>query len=99
MTTKTKAIRMLNDELRQNFTTGTAVMTAGVAALGPGTVMHIVKQLASTMTSVIPTTHAKRMTLVHSRSMATRSFLRSTILISRAATTRQTRLIHRSPSA
>ena len=34
MTTKTKAIRALNDELRQNFATGTAVMTAGVAALG-----------------------------------------------------------------
>jgi uncharacterized protein DUF3768 len=34
MTTKTKAIRALNDELRQNFATGTALMTAGVAALG-----------------------------------------------------------------
>ena len=34
MTTKTKAIRALNDELRQNFTTGTAVLTTGVAALG-----------------------------------------------------------------
>jgi hypothetical protein len=28
MTTKTEAIRALNDELRQNLTTGTAFMTA-----------------------------------------------------------------------
>ena len=46
MTTKTKAIRALNDELRQNFTTGTAVMTAGVAALGAETVARIVKAIA-----------------------------------------------------
>jgi hypothetical protein len=47
MTTKTKAIRALNDELRQNFATGTAVMTAGVAALGAETVMRIVKTIAA----------------------------------------------------
>jgi hypothetical protein len=46
MTTKTKAIRALNDEMRQNFTTGTAVMTAGVAALGAETVARIVKTIA-----------------------------------------------------
>jgi hypothetical protein len=46
MTTKTKAIRALNDELRQNFTTGTALMTAGVAALGAETVVRIVKTIA-----------------------------------------------------
>ena len=46
MTTKTKAIRALNDELRQNFTTGTAVMTAGVAALGAEAVARIVKTIA-----------------------------------------------------
>jgi hypothetical protein len=46
MTPKTKAIRALNDELRQNFTTGTAVMTTGVAALGAETVMRIVKTIA-----------------------------------------------------
>jgi hypothetical protein len=46
MTTKTKAIRALNDELRQNFATGTAVMTAGVAALGAEAVMRIVKTIA-----------------------------------------------------
>ena len=46
MTTKTKAIRALNDELRQNFATGTAVMTAGVAALGAEAVARIVKTIA-----------------------------------------------------
>jgi Protein of unknown function (DUF3768) len=46
MTTKTKAIRALNDELRQNFATGTALMTAGVAALGAEVVMRIVKTIA-----------------------------------------------------
>jgi Protein of unknown function (DUF3768) len=45
MTTKTKAIRALNDELRQNFATGIAVMTAGVAALGAETVSRIVKTI------------------------------------------------------
>src|SRR5690242_17739718 len=45
MTTKTKAIRALNDELR-HFTTGTAVMTAGIAALGAETVARIVKTIA-----------------------------------------------------
>jgi hypothetical protein len=46
MTTKTKAIRALNDELRQNFTTGTALMTAGVAALGAEAVARIVKTIS-----------------------------------------------------
>jgi Protein of unknown function (DUF3768) len=46
MTTKTRAIRALNDELRQNFATGTAVMTAGVAALGAETVARIVRTIA-----------------------------------------------------
>jgi Protein of unknown function (DUF3768) len=45
MTTKTKAVRALNDELRQNFATGTALMTAGVAALGAETVARIVKTI------------------------------------------------------
>ena len=34
MTTKTEQIRTLNDQLRQNFSEGTAVLTCGVAALG-----------------------------------------------------------------
>jgi hypothetical protein len=46
MTTKTKAICALNDELRQNFTTGTALMTAGVAALGAEAVARIVKTIS-----------------------------------------------------
>jgi Protein of unknown function (DUF3768) len=45
MTTKTEAIRALNDELRQNLTTGTALMTAGVAALGAEAVARIVKTI------------------------------------------------------
>ena len=46
MTTKTEAIRTLNDELRQNLTTGTALITAGVAALGAEAVARIVKTIA-----------------------------------------------------
>ena len=46
MTTKLEAIRALNDELRQNLTTGTAFMTAGVAALGAEAVARIVKTIA-----------------------------------------------------
>jgi hypothetical protein len=46
MTTKTEAIRTLDDELRQNLTTGTALMTAGVAALGAEAVARIVKTIA-----------------------------------------------------
>jgi uncharacterized protein DUF3768 len=46
MTTKTEAIRALNDELRQNLTTGTALMTAGIAALGAEAVARIVKTIA-----------------------------------------------------
>jgi Protein of unknown function (DUF3768) len=46
MTTNTKAIRALNDELRQNFAAGTALMTAGVAAMGAETVARIVKTIA-----------------------------------------------------
>jgi len=46
MTTKTEVIRVLNDELRQNLATGTALMTAGVAALGAEAVARIVKAIA-----------------------------------------------------
>ena len=46
MTTKTETIRALNDELRQNFTVGTALITAGVAALGAEAVARIVKTIA-----------------------------------------------------
>jgi len=46
MTTKTEAIRLLNDQLRQNLTVGTALITTGVAALGADAVARIVKTIA-----------------------------------------------------
>jgi len=46
METKTDRIRELNDQLRQNFADGVAVMTPGIAALGPQAVERIVKTIA-----------------------------------------------------
>ncbi len=46
MTTKTEQIRTLNDRLRKDFTTGRAVITTGVAALGVEAVARIVKTIA-----------------------------------------------------
>jgi len=46
MDSKTARIRALNDELRQNFTAGTALMTPGIAALGAEAVARIVKTVA-----------------------------------------------------
>ena len=46
MDTKTARIRALNDELRQNFAEGVAVMTPGIAALGAEAVERIVKTIA-----------------------------------------------------
>ena len=46
MDTKTARIRALNDQLRQNFADGIAVMTPGVAALGAEAVKRIVKTIA-----------------------------------------------------
>jgi hypothetical protein len=46
MDAKTARIRALNDELRQNFAVGIAVMTPGVAALGAQVVQRIVKTIA-----------------------------------------------------
>jgi hypothetical protein len=45
MTTKTDQIRTLNDQLRQNFSEGTAVLTCGIAALGAQAVARIVKTI------------------------------------------------------
>jgi hypothetical protein len=46
MDSKTARIRALNDELRQNFAGGIAVMTPGIAALGAEAVARIVKTIA-----------------------------------------------------
>jgi hypothetical protein len=46
MNATTERIRALNDELRRNLSNGHAVMTAGVAGLGPEAVARIVKTIA-----------------------------------------------------
>ena len=43
--TQTDRIRNLNDEVRRNLSEATAVMTCGVAALGPETVARIVQTI------------------------------------------------------
>jgi hypothetical protein len=45
MDTKTARIRALNDEMRQRLIGGMAVMTPGIAALGPEAVARIVKTI------------------------------------------------------
>jgi hypothetical protein len=47
MDAKAARIRALNDQLRQNFAEGIAVMTPGVAALGAEAVERIVKTIAA----------------------------------------------------
>jgi Protein of unknown function (DUF3768) len=46
MSTNTDRIRALNDKLRQQLTTGVAVITPGVAALGREAVDRVVKTIA-----------------------------------------------------
>jgi hypothetical protein len=46
MATRTQRIRTLNDELRQHLIGGSAVMTPGVAALGPKAVERIVQTIS-----------------------------------------------------
>ena len=43
--TQTERIRNLNDQLRRNLSEATAVMTCGVAALGPEAVARIVQTI------------------------------------------------------
>lgn len=47
MTATTGRIRALNDDLRRDLSAGTAVMTVGVAALGPALVERIVRAVAA----------------------------------------------------
>ena len=46
MSSQTEQICALNDQLRQNLTTGLAVITTGVAALGPQAVDRIVQTIS-----------------------------------------------------
>jgi Protein of unknown function (DUF3768) len=45
MSSQTEQIRALNDQLRQNLSTGIAVITTGIAALGPDAVDRIVQTI------------------------------------------------------
>jgi hypothetical protein len=47
MSTDTDRIAMLNDELRQHLPDGAAVITPGVAALGPKAVQELLNAVAS----------------------------------------------------
>ena len=46
MSSQTEQIRALNDQLRQKLSTGVAVITTGVAALGPEAVDRIVQTIS-----------------------------------------------------
>src|SRR5947207_14584685 len=46
MSADTDRIRMLNDDLRKNLLGGGAVITPGIAALGPEAVARLVKTIA-----------------------------------------------------
>jgi Protein of unknown function (DUF3768) len=47
MSTDTDRIRTLNDQLRRHLSGGRAVMTPGVAALGPEAVQRLVQTIAT----------------------------------------------------
>jgi len=46
MSSQTEQIRALNDQLRQNLSTGLAVMTPGIAALGSEAVDRIIRTIS-----------------------------------------------------
>jgi hypothetical protein len=46
MSSQTEQIRALNDQLRRELSTGLAVITPGIAALGPEAVDRIVKTIS-----------------------------------------------------
>jgi hypothetical protein len=46
-TTRVDAIRFLNDEFRRNLSLGVAVITPGIAALGPSAVQRIVQTITT----------------------------------------------------
>jgi hypothetical protein len=95
MDSKTARIRALNDELRQNFAGGAAVMTPGIAALGADAVARIVKTVAV----FDDFCHANDPHVARSRPMASGCSSRSTTSMRASRTTPRTRLIRRSPSA
>ena len=66
----TARIRALNDELRHNLPNAHAVITAGVAALGPDAVPKSFRPSRSTMTFVTSTIPMKNTTSAHSKSKA-----------------------------
>ncbi len=47
MTVHTDRIRMLNDELRKNLLGGGAIITPGIATLGPEAVLRLVQTIAT----------------------------------------------------
>ena len=77
--TQTARIRALNDELRNNFSQGHAVMTTGRSARKQ---WRASSRLSKSMTTfAMRTIHTKSMTLARSKPRATRSFSRSIITI------------------
>ena len=91
ITTGTDRIRELNDKLRQNLSTGYAVITPGVAALGQEAVERLVK-------TTTPTILTRNTTLARLMLTATRSFSRSTTTTKHYRCTRRTLLTPRLPS-